>query len=99
MTRSREYRRTFTEQNLELGDEDAMFIPSKRAKYRHPEVASFDVEGRIEVRAEVGEGLGIQNNKPPLQPKRFGNVDNPQLLAFLIGFKIYYILWMQEQVC
>ena len=45
MKRSKEYQKAFQEQNFELDDTDGMFIPKKKAKHRHPELANFEVEG------------------------------------------------------
>ena len=92
MKRSRDYKRAFTEQNFDLGDKDAFFIPAKRARHRHPKVSSFGIEGRQqpeeELTRDTEETPATQSPGTPLQPKEFGNVDNPPLLAFLQGFKI-----------
>ena len=87
LKRSREYQTAFVEQNFELGDDDGMFIPSKRAKHRHPEVPSAGIQGRDQIPLDEGESSG--NARPPLQPKKFEtNSENPPLLCFLQGFKI-----------
>ena len=46
LKRSREYQTAFVEQNFDLGDDDGMFIPSKRSQHRHPEVPSAGIQGR-----------------------------------------------------
>ena len=95
LKRSRDYQRAFAEQNFDLGDKDAFFIPAKRAKHRHPEVSSFGIEGRQLFEDHLTRDMedipptpATQSAGTPVQPKDFGNVENPPLLAFLQGFKI-----------
>ena len=47
--RSRDYQRAFIDQNNDMGDEDRMFLPGKRAKHRHPELPAATVEGREQI--------------------------------------------------
>ena len=47
--RSRDYQRAFIEQNYDMGDEDRMFLPGKRARHRHPEIPAATVEGREQI--------------------------------------------------
>ena len=45
MKRAKEYQKAFQEKNFDLDDTDGMFIPQKKAKHRHPDLANFRVEG------------------------------------------------------
>ena len=85
--RSRTYQEAFKENLLQTCDEDPLFLPNKKARHREPETATHGVEGNP---LQPIEPSGSGNAVAALgsQPRKFGNQDNPPLLAFLQGFKI-----------
>ena len=64
MKRAKEYQKAFKEQNFDLDDTDGMFIPQKKAKHRHPELADFGVEGTTqETKSNTWNKYGCRRKK------------------------------------
>ena len=59
MKRAKEYQKAFQERNFNLDDTDGMFIPQKKAKHRHPELADFGVEGTTQNTESPTAGISM----------------------------------------
>ena len=95
--RSRTYQEAFKENLLQTCDEDPLFIPNKRARYREPGTTVFGVEGNPlqPIQPSGSESaLSVSRHHPPSQPRKFGSQDNPPLLAFLHGFQNHHLFWV-----
>ena len=77
MKRAKEYQKAFQEQNFDLDDTDGMFIPQKKAKHRHPELADFGVEGTTQETESptpgtsmAAEGRSMDSTGPSMDARR-----------------------------
>ena len=66
MKRTKEYQKAFQEQNFDLDDNDGMFIPQKKAKHRHPELADFRVEGTTQHTESPTPGRSMDVDDSPV---------------------------------
>ena len=83
MKRAREYSQAFKEKVFNITEQDGGgFIPSKRARHRHPDQQVFPVQGNVE---NESPGPGA---RPTALGRALGLNENPPLLTFLHGFKI-----------
>ena len=67
MKRAKEYQKAFQEKNFDLDDNDGMFIPQKKAKHRHPDLANFGVEGITQETESPTPGTNMDVDDSPFQ--------------------------------